>query len=180
MESKIALEKMKQLLCDISAKNESLNNDNNDLNIKIISLIKLLKSKDNQINILNKSILKANLKNIFYKKYFVQKQKLQKAFNIFKNNSKINTKKDNGKNINNIKLNYSKENEIFLPKMKTVNYKDIGIGDFKISQRFYIRKVSCLTILKRRKKLNNEEEYNGNEIKINFKFRNIEQENEVN
>ena len=67
MDSKIALEKMKQLLCDISAKNESLNNDNNDLNIKIISLIKLLKSKDNQINILNKNILQKNLKLLFYK-----------------------------------------------------------------------------------------------------------------
>ena len=64
--------------------------------------------------------------------------------------------------------------------IKKLNYKDMGIGDFKISQRFYIRKVSCLTILKRRKKINNEEEYNGNEIKINFKFKNIEQQNEVN
>ena len=54
MDNKIALEKMKQLLCDISSKNELLNSENNDLNIKIISLIKLLKSKDNQINILNK------------------------------------------------------------------------------------------------------------------------------
>jgi len=176
MESKIALEKMKQLLCDISAKNESLNNDNNDLNIKIISLIKLLKSKDNQINILNKSILKSTLKNIFYKKNLAQKEKLQKAFNIFKKN----TKNENDKNTNNIKLNYSKENDMILPGIKKLNCKDIGIGDFKISQRFYIRKVSCLTILKRRKKINNEEECNGNEIKINFKFKNIEQQNEVN
>ena len=177
MESKIALEKMKQLLCDISAKNESLNNDNNDLNIKIISLIKLLKSKDNQINILNKSILKANLKNIFYKKNLAQKQKLQKAFNIFKNK----TKGDNNKiNYNNIKLNYSKENDMLFTGIKKLNYKDMGIGDFKISQRFYIRKVSCLTILKRRKKFNNDGGCDGNEIKINFKFKNIEQQNEVN
>ena len=83
MDNKIALEKMKQLLCDISSKNELLNSENNDLNVKIISLIKLLKSKDNQINILNKKLQKINLKNIFYKKYFIQKQHLQNAFNIF-------------------------------------------------------------------------------------------------
>ena len=57
MDNKIALEKMKQLLCDISSKNELLNNENNDLNIKIISLIKLLKSKDNQINKFKKYFL---------------------------------------------------------------------------------------------------------------------------
>ncbi len=84
MDSKIALEKMKQLLCDISSKNESLNNENNDLNIKIISLIKLLKSKDNQINILNKKLLKANLKNILYKK-FLFKSKNFKMLLIYLN-----------------------------------------------------------------------------------------------
>ena len=49
MDNKIALERMKQLLCDISTKNETLNKDNNDLNIKVLSLVKLLKVKDNQI-----------------------------------------------------------------------------------------------------------------------------------
>ena len=178
MDSKIALEKMKQLLCDISSKNESLNNENNDLNIKIISLIKLLKSKDNQINILNKKLLKANLKNILYKKFSIQKQKLQNAFDIFKYNLKADTKINNNNNMNFIN---SKENDLFFNGIKKNNFKDIGIGDFKITQKFFIRKMACLTLFKRRKNNNiNDEDDNNKEIKINLKFKNIEQQNEVN
>ena len=147
MDSKIALEKMKQLLCDISSKNESLNNENNDLNIKIISLIKLLKSKDNQINILNKKLLKADLKNILYKKFSIQKQKLQNVFDIFKYNLKADTKINN----NNMNFINSKENDLFFNGIKKNNFKDIGIGDFKITQKFFIRKMACLTLFKRRK-----------------------------
>ena len=84
MDNKMALEKMKQLLVDISSKNESLNNDNNDLNIKIISLIKLLKSKDAKINLLQKNLLKKNLKNIFYKKNLIQKKKCIKYLILLK------------------------------------------------------------------------------------------------
>ena len=176
MDSKIALEKMKQLLCDISAKNESLNNDNNDLNIKIISLIKLLKSKDNQINMLNKSILKKSLKILFYKKNLAQKNFLKNAFNIFKSNIKNNNdinKKE--------KYFYSNENVIYIPGKNKLNYKETGIGDFKINQKFYVRKVACLTLLKKRKNIINDEDINGNmNIKFNYKFKNIEQQYEVN
>ena len=176
MDSKIALEKMKQLLCDISAKNESLNNDNNDLNIKIISLIKLLKSKDNQINMLNKSILKKSLKILFYKKNLAQKNFLKNAFNIFKSNIKNNNdinKKE--------KYFYSNENDIYIPGKNKLNYKETGIGDFKINQKFYVRKVSCLTLLKKRKNIINDEDNNGNtNVKYNYKFKNIEQQYEVN
>ena len=178
MDSKIALEKMKQLLCDISAKNESLNNDNNDLNIKIISLIKLLKSKDNQINMLNKNILKKSLKILFYKKNLAQKNFLKNAFNIFKVNSKNNNdinKKE--------KYFYSNENDIYFPGKNKLDYKEVGIGDFKINQKFYVRKVACLTLFKRRKNIINddEKENNGNiNTKYNYKFRNIEQQYEVN
>ena len=175
MDNKIALEKMKQLLCDISSKNELLNSENNDLNIKIISLIKLLKSKDNQINILNKKLQKINLKNIFYKKYFIQKQQLQNAFDIFKYNTKNNNKIDNKPS----KLISSRENDIFFSGIK-LNYKDIGIGDSKINQKFFIRKVACLTFFKKRKNINNNDEETNNDIKINLKFKNIEQQNEVN
>ena len=173
MDNKMALEKMKQLLVDISSKNESLNNDNNDLNIKIISLIKLLKSKDAQINLLQKNLLKKNLKNIFYKKNLIQKQKLQKAFNIFKNNTKPNiiNKKE--------KLIYSNENNIFIQGIKNNKYKDIGIGDYKINQKYYIRKVACFNLLKKLKNLNNNEENKENEINAYLKFKNIEQQNEV-
>ena len=174
MDNKMALEKMKQLLVDISSKNESLNNDNNDLNIKIISLIKLLKSKDAQINLLQKNLLKKNLKNIFYKKNLIQKQKLQKVFNIFKNNTKpdIINKKE--------KLIYSNENNIFIQGIKNNKYKDIGIGDYKINQKYYIRKVACFNLLKKLKNLNNNEENKENEINAYLKFKNIEQQNEVN
>ena len=173
MDSKIALEKMKQLLCDISSKNESLNNENNELNIKVISLIKLLKSKDNQINNLTKKLQKFNLKNIFYKKFYNQTRQLQKAFNAFKSDSNNNEK------IGNIKaqLMYTNENNIFLPGIKKSNYKDIGIGDFKINQKYYVRKVACLSLLKKRK---NNEENNEKENNIKLKFKNIEQQNEVN
>ena len=175
MDNKIALEKMKQLLCDISSKNELLNSENNDLNIKIISLIKLLKSKDNQINILNKKLQKMNLKNIFYKKYFIQKQQLQNAFDIFKYNTKNNNKIDNKPS----KLISSRENDIFFSGIK-LNYKDMGIGDSKINQKFFIRKVACLTFFKKRKNISNNDEETNNDIKINVKFKNIEQQNEVN
>ena len=177
MDSKIALEKMKQLLCDISAKNESLNNDNNDLNIKIISLIKLLKSKDNQINILNKNILQKNLKLLFYKKHLAQNNFLKNAFNKFK----ANTKSNNNNNNKDIKYTYSNVNDIYFQGKNKLNYKEIGIGDFKLNSKFYIRKVSCLTLLKRRKNIINEEENNSNSnIKYNYKFKNIEQQYEVN
>ena len=175
MDSKIALEKMKQLLCDISSKNESLNNENNDLNIKIISLIKLLKSKDNQINILNKKMQNLYLKNFFYKKYFIQKTQLQNAFDIFK----CNTKNNNIINNTPSKLISSKENDIFFSGTK-LNYKDIGIGDIQLNQKFFVRKVTCLTFFKKRKNINNSNEDSNNEIKINLKFKNIEQQNEVN
>ena len=177
MDSKTALEKMKQLLCDISSKNESLNNENNDLNIKIISLIKLLKSKDNQINILNKKLLKLNLKNIFYKKHFIQKQKLQNAFDIFKYNSKVNIEMNNNSSIYFIS---SKENDLIFNGIKKNNFKDIGIGDFKINQKFFIRKMTCLTLFRKRKNNISTEDDNSKEIKINLKFNNIEQQNEVN
>ena len=177
MDSKTALEKMKQLLCDISSKNESLNNENNDLNIKIISLIKLLKSKDNQINILNKKLLKLNLKNIFYKKHFIQKQKLQNAFYIFKYNSKVNIEMNNNSSIYFIS---SKENDLIFNGIKKNNFKDIGIGDFKINQKFFIRKMTCLTLFRKRKNNISTEDDNSKEIKINLKFNNIEQQNEVN
>ena len=180
MDSKIALEKMKQLLCDISAKNESLNNDNNDLNIKIISLIKLLKSKDNQINILNKNILKKNLKLILYKKYLAQNKILKNTFNIFKHNTKNN---NDIKEKEEEKFIYSNENDIYFPGKNKLDYKEVGIGDFKINQKFYVRKVACLTLFKRRKNIINddEKENNGNiNTKYNYKFRNIEQQYEVN
>ena len=177
MDSKTALEKMKQLLCDISSKNKSLNNENNDLNIKIISLIKLLKSKDNQINILNKKLLKLNLKNIFYKKHFIQKQKLQNAFDIFKYNSKVNIEMNNNSSIYFIS---SKENDLIFNGIKKNNFKDIGIGDFKINQKFFIRKMTCLTLFRKRKNNISTDDDNSKEIKINLKFNNIEQQNEVN
>ena len=180
MDSKIALEKMKQLLCDISAKNESLNNDNNDLNIKIISLIKLLKSKDNQINILNKKLIQKNIKLLFLKKNLAQNNFLKKAFNIFKTNTKINNGINN-KEKEKEKYTYSNVNDIYFPGKNKINYKEMGIGDFKINQKFNIRKVSCLTLLKRRKNIINEEESAGNiNTKYNYKFKNIEQQYEVN
>ena len=85
MDNKIALERMKQLLCDISTKNETLNKENNDLNIKVLSLIKLLKAKDNQIDSTKKLLLKHILKNIFYKKHIIERQQLKRAIEKFKN-----------------------------------------------------------------------------------------------
>jgi hypothetical protein len=56
---------------------------------------------------------------------------LQKAFNIFKNNTKpdIINKKE--------KLSYSYENNIFIQGIKNNKYKDIEIGDYKINQILY-------------------------------------------
>ena len=67
MDNRIALERMKQLLCDISTKNEVLNKDNNELNIKVLSLIKLLKTKDNQLENNKKLLIKHILKIFFIK-----------------------------------------------------------------------------------------------------------------
>ena len=172
MDSKTALEKMKQLLYDISTKNESLNNENNDLNIKVISLIKLLKSKDNQINLLTKKMRKIYLKNIIHKKQYTQTKKLRNIFHIFKDNTINNNKKKENKE----KLISSNENSIILLGVKNNNYKNIGIGDWKINEKYFIRKASCITLFKKR----NNEDNNGKEFKINLKFKNIEQQNEVN
>ena len=67
---------------------------------------------------------------------------MQKAFNIFKNNTKpdIINKKE--------KIIYSYENNIFIQGIKNNKYKDIGIGDYKINQKYYIRKVTCLNLSK--------------------------------
>ena len=117
---------------------------------------------------------KINLKNLFYKKYFIQQKKLQNAFDLFKYNNKDN---NNINNNNNSQLICSKENDMIFPKIKNKNFKEMGIGDDKINQKFFIRKMACLTFFKKRKNINNEED---NEIKINLKFKNIEQQNEVN
>ena len=53
---------------------------------------------------------------------------------------------------------------IYFPPSKKYNYNDIDIGDFKINYRFYIRKVACLTLLKRRKYIINIDEKNNNNI----------------
>ena len=65
---------MKQLLVGISSKNESLNNDNNDLNIKIISLIKLFKSKDALFT-------KKSSQKKFYFKIWISENKCYKYYN---------------------------------------------------------------------------------------------------
>ena len=192
MDNKIALERMKQLLYDISTKNEALNKDNNDLNIKITSLIKLLKAKDNQLENNKKLLLKYILKNIFYKKYIKEQQSLKIAFNNFKNIIDNNNFKNIIDNNNGYikkptkKLFYSHENDIFLPTSKKYNYTDIGIGDFKINYKFYVRRVACLTLLKRRKYImnideNNFEKSNGqdNGYKLNLIFKNMLPQNKV-
>ena len=186
MDNKTALERMKQLLYDISSKNEILNKDNNDLNIKITSLIKLLKAKDIQLE-KNKNLLKRNiLKNIIFKKYIKEQIILKKAFDKFK---KLNNKYDN----NNArlmkykyKLFYSHENDIYFPSFKTYKYIDTGIGDFKINFKFYIRRVACLTLLKRKKymmmNMNESKDINyeqENKYKINLFFKNILPQNKV-
>ena len=185
MDNKIALERMKQLLCDISTKNETLNKENNDLNIKVLSLIKLLKAKDNQIDSTKKLLLKQILKNIFYKKHIIERQQLKRAIEKFKNLIIKN---------NNISgricyplLFYTHENDLYFSPSKKFNYNDIGVGDYKINHRFYIRKVACLTLLKRRKYIiniddnKNKNNINGqdNGYKINLIFKNILPENKV-
>ena len=187
MDNKIALERMKQLLCDISTKNETLNKENNDLNIKVLSLIKLLKAKDNQIDTTKKLLLKQILKNFFYKKYIIERTKLKQAFEKFK--KLIINYNNNGLYRGYTPLLfYSHENDLYFPPSKKFNYTDIGIGDFKINYRFYIRKVACLTLLKRRKYIINIDENNKNKnningqdngYKINLTFKNILPENKV-
>ena len=182
MDNKIALERMKQLLCDISTKNETLNKDNNDLNIKVLSLVKLLKVKDNQIENNKKLLIKYILKSILYKKCLKEQQILRKYFTILKKSIIIN-KSNEGYNFKHI-IFYTHENDLFFPPSKKYNYTDIGIGDFKIHYRFYIRKVACLTLLKRRKYIVNIDEKNNNNIqddnsKINLIFKNILPQNEV-
>ena len=178
MDNKIALERMKQLLCDISTKNETLNKENNDLNIKVLSLIKLLKAKDNQIDGYKKLLLKEILKNIFYKKHLIEREKLKRAIEKFKN--LIVNNNGRGK-IRHPLLFYTHENDLYFSPSKKYNCKDIGVGDFKINYRFYIRKVACLTLLKRRRYITNiDDNKNRNNIKgqdigykINFVFKNI-------
>ena len=186
MDNKIALERMKQLLCDISTKNESLNKDNNDLNLKVLSLVKLLKVKDNQLENNRKSLIKHILKNIFYKKYIKEQQILRKYLSIFKNCIKININTNIKNNPFKSLLFYTHENDLYFRPSKKFNYNDIGIGDFKINYRYYIRKVACLTLLKRRKYYANNDEKNNinnngqnNDYKINLIFKNILPQNEV-
>ena len=184
MDNRIALERMKQLLCDISTKNEVLNKDNNELNIKVLSLIKLLKTKDNQLENNKKLLIKHILKIFFYKRYIKEKQKLRKFLNTFKNSINLNTNQKNTKNISKSIIFYTHENDIFLPPSKKYNYNDIGVGDYKINYRFYIRKAACLTLLKRRKYIINIDDRNNingqnNECKINLIFKNIIPQNEV-
>ena len=180
MDNKIALERMKQLLCDISTKNESLNKDNNDLNIKVLSLVKLLKAKDNQIENNRKLLIKHILKNLFFKKYIKEQQILRKYFSFFKNFNKFNTNTNNNSFRFKSILFYTHENDLYFSPSKKNNYTDIGIGDFKINYRYYIRKVACLTLLKRRKYIsNNDDKNNNNEYKINLIFKNILPQNEV-
>ena len=141
MDNKIALERMKQIIYDISSKNEILNKENNDLNTKLLSLIKLLKSKESQLDNNKKLLLKYILKNIFNRKHIKEHQKLRKIFEIWRGSlTNINY-------INNkfrCTLFYSHENDLNYIPSKKYNYKDIGVGDYKINYRFYIRKVACL------------------------------------
>ena len=178
MDNKIALERMKQLLYDISAKNEILNKDNNDLNTKILSLVKLLKSKDNQLENNKNILLKYILKNIINRKYFKEQQKLSKILEIWKRHINQNHINNTFKCI----LFYSHENDFTYSPTKKYNLKDIGVGDYRINYRYYIRKVACLTLLKRRKyylNLDAKNKNQDNECKINLLFKNILPQNEV-
>ena len=62
--SQINVQKMKQLLKDISTKNEELLQENADINTKLTSLVILLKHKDDIINKIRFSI--SHLKNYLF------------------------------------------------------------------------------------------------------------------
>ena len=179
MDNKIALERMKQLLYEISSKNESLNKDNCDLNIKVLSLIKLLKAKDNILENNKKLFIKHFLKNIFFKRYIKEQNTLRKYLQIFKNYIILKVNNKNHKNIFKSKIICPHESDIFFSPSKKCNYNDVGVGDCKINYRFYIRKVAGLTLWKRRKNISRINNKFNNECKTNLIFKNILPQNEV-
>ena len=140
MENKAAINKLKKLLFEISNKNDVLNKENTDLNEKIISLIKVLKIKDHKLVQNYQKLISINLKNLINKKHFKEKMQLEHYFNKFKN---ILYENRNCLKINNINNENKK------------NLSEIGVGDFKINLKYYIRKISCLTILRKKKRNNN-------------------------
>ena len=140
MENKTAINKLKKLLFEISNKNDVLNKENTELNEKIISLIKVLKIKDHKLVQNYQKLISINLKNLINKKHFKEKMQLEHYFNKFKN---ILYENRNCLKINNINNENKK------------NLSEIGVGDFKINLKYCIRKISCLTILRKKKRNNN-------------------------
>ena len=133
------INKMKKLLYDISSKNENLNKENSDLNDKILSLVKLLKVKDKIINKLSEKYKKSILSKLVLLKEKKRENILRKCLNKMKIKNHFYNKKNLYK-INSANFTIDK-----ISKKKKLN--DIGVGNFGINLKFFIRKESCMTIL---------------------------------
>ena len=137
----ITYNKMKSLIYELTKKNDLLNKNNIDLNVKILSLTRLIQIKDNQINLINNIIIKKALKNILLKKYIKENKLLLNAFTILKYYKK--------KKYLQPRLFYDHEIFFYILKTNKNNSIEKGIGDYNI--KYNIRKQICLTLLKKRK-----------------------------
>ena len=140
--SQINVQKMKQLLKDISTKNEELLQENADINTKLTSLVKLLKHKDDIINKIRLSLLFT----IFKRKYNTINYVLTKKFYKLQLISKTN--------ISTIKRNSNRNNNHISKTKKTQH----------IQQSFIITHQSNFNIKANIDK--KEIQYNNNKMKI--------------
>ena len=129
--SQITLQKMRELLKDISTKNEELLQENTDTNTKLTSLVKLLKHKSDIINKIRLSLLFT----LFKRKHNNINYILTRAFYKFKLNSKINIpliKQNSNRNNNyNLKTKKPQHNQQSLVIMHQYNFNIKANSDKK-------------------------------------------------
>ena len=139
---------LKNVLNQLKNQNRKLEIDNITYNSKIIDLTKLLKHKDKKINLINLKLSQLILQKYLYKKFIFIQNILKKKLNLFYRN--IITLKIH-------ELNFSLTNNLLSNKNKKImelnnftnknNKRDIGVGNYNLKEKFYIRKELCLTFL---------------------------------
>ena len=153
-------EKMRTLIYELSNKNELLNNNNNDLNVKVLSLTNLVKRKDTKINIINSLLIKKALKNLFFKKYIKEYKSLLNAF--------TNLKYFKKKKYLQPKLYYDHDIFFYILSTNKNNVEEKGVGDYSTNLKLYRRRQTCITFLKKRKYNNNQNQNDISNIEKSF------------
>ena len=139
-------EKMKNVLYELTTKNEMLNKNNNDLNVKLLSLTRLIKIKETQIKIINNLLIKKALKNLLLQKYIKENKALLNAFTNLKYYKKRKYLQP--------KLYYDHDIYFYILKTNKTNLLEKGVGNYNINLKLYIRRQTCLTLLRKRKYIN--------------------------